>query len=254
VEKNFREADRLQGSVITTWIELQTGLNTHFDSSKDPVASMEPGNGIRQLLEKKEGMFRKHMMGKRVNYACRSVISPDPYIGANEIGIPLAFAKTLTYPAPVTPFNVHHLRRLVANGPHRYPGAVWVEEPSGRRVDLSKLNDLKREAIANRLLSNEGQMKVGRQMANGDMVLMNRQPTLHKPGIMAHRVRVLHSPTQQTIRMHYANCNTYNADFDGDEMNCHYPQDDLARSEAEHLHSPPTCSTSCPPTGARCGG
>jgi len=235
VERNLREADKIQGSVVTTWIELQTGLNTHFDSSKDPVASTEEGNGIRQLLEKKEGMFRKHMMGKRVNYACRSVISPDPYIGANEIGIPLAFAKTLTYPAPVTPFNAVQLRRLVANGPHNYPGAVWVEEPDGRRVDLSKLDDLKREAIANRLLSNRGQMKVGRQMANGDMVLMNRQPTLHKPGIMAHRVRVLHSPTQQTIRMHYANCNTYNADFDGDEMNCHLPQDDLARSEAENI-------------------
>tara|TARA_B110000971_G_scaffold154822_1_gene158222 strand:- start:82 stop:759 length:678 start_codon:yes stop_codon:yes gene_type:complete len=65
----------------------------------------------------------------------------------------------------------------------------------------------------------------------------NRQPTLHKPGIMAHRVRVLHSATQQTIRMHYANCNTYNADYDGDEMNCHFPQTDLARAEAEFIAS-----------------
>ena len=62
-----------------------------------------------------------------------------------------------------------------------------------------------------------------------------QQPTLHKPGIMAHRVRVLHNPTQKTIRMHYANCNTYNADFDGDEMNCHFPQSDLARAEAQYI-------------------
>lgn len=55
-------------------------------------------------------------------------------------------------------------------------------------------------------------------------MLVNRQPTLHKPGIMAHRVRVLRNPGYQTIRMHYANCNTYNADFDGDEINCHLPQ------------------------------
>jgi DNA-directed RNA polymerase I subunit RPA1 len=61
------------------------------------------------------------------------------------------------------------------------------------------------------------------------------QPTLHKPGIMAHRVRILHNPTQKTIRMHYANCNTYNADFDGDEMNVHYPQNDLARAEAQYI-------------------
>jgi len=97
----------------TTWIELQTGQNRHFDSLKDPVSSIEMGNGIRQLLEK-EGMFRKHMMDKCVNYACRSVISPDPYIGVNEIGVPLAFAKTLTHPAPVLPFNVSHFHQLVA--------------------------------------------------------------------------------------------------------------------------------------------
>lgn len=59
------------------------------------------------------------------------------------------------------------------------------------------------------------------------LLLNNSQPTLHKPGIMAHRARVLRNPKQQTIRMHYANCNTYNADFDGDEMNCHFPQDEV---------------------------
>jgi DNA-directed RNA polymerase I subunit RPA1 len=54
---------------------------------------------------------------------------------------------------------------------------------------------------------------------------------------MGHRVRVLHNPTQKTIRMHYANCNTYNADFDGDEMNCHFPQNDIGRAEAQYIAS-----------------
>lgn len=75
-----------------------------------------------QVLEKKEGIFRKHMMGKRVNYACRSVISPDPYIGTTEIGIPLRFAKELTYPQPVADWNVEVLRELVENGTDIYPG------------------------------------------------------------------------------------------------------------------------------------
>ena len=225
--------------LITTWIDLQTNYNCYFDSAKDPTAASTERvpPGIRQLLERKEGIFRKHMMGKRVNFACRSVISPDPYIGTNEIGLPVKFAKTLTYTTPVTVHNIDEMRQLVTNGPDNYPGAVWVEEASGRRFELARMSEIKREAFAARLLSGSGQMKVGRQLRDGDMVLMNRQPTLHKPGIMAHRVRVLHSQTQQTIRMHYANCNTYNADYDGDEMNCHFPQTDLARAEAEYIAS-----------------
>jgi DNA-directed RNA polymerase I subunit RPA1 len=115
------------------------------------------------------------MMGKRVNFACRSVISPDPYIGTNEIGIPLYFAKVLTYPTPVTTLNVTEMRNLVIRGPHNYPGASWVELPSGQRLELDKMQQQKREALAARLLSSNGIVKVGRQLRNGDMVLMNRQ-------------------------------------------------------------------------------
>jgi len=229
------EKDAIQARAISTWIDMQTTINCYIDSSKDPSAasSQNVPNGIRQLLEKKEGIFRKHMMGKRVNFACRSVISPDPYIGTNEIGLPQYFAETLTYPTPVTALNVAEMRRLVIRGPKQYPGARWVELPNGRRIELTKMQQTKREAIAARLLSSNGIAIVGRQLRNGDMVLMNRQPSLHKPSIMAHKVRVLHSPHQKTIRMHYANCNTYNADYDGDEMNCHFPQSDIARAEAE---------------------
>jgi len=227
--------DDMQARAISVWIELQTTVNCYIDSSKDPsaTASTMGPNGIRQLLEKKEGIFRKHMMGKRVNYSCRSVISPDPYIGTNEIGLPLYFAEVLTYPTPVTDLNVSEMRKLVIRGPKNHPGACWVELPNGRRLDLDRMEEHKREALAARLLSSNGIATVGRQLRNGDMVVMNRQPTLHKPSMMAHRVRVLHDPKQKTIRMHYANCNTYNADYDGDEMNCHFPQSDIARAEAE---------------------
>ena len=109
------------------WIELPTQLNCFKDSSKDPSSNMNPALGIRQLLERKEGIFRKHMMGKRVNYACRSVITPDPYIGANEIGLPRYFAETLTYPTPVTDINIAEMRELVERGPLNYPGVRWVQ-------------------------------------------------------------------------------------------------------------------------------
>mmetsp|Transcript_27715 Transcript_27715/g.66796 ORF Transcript_27715/g.66796 Transcript_27715/m.66796 type:complete len:1765 (-) Transcript_27715:143-5437(-) len=235
VRTNF--ANNEQANAYKAWIELQTQINCFMDSSKDPSANVNPTMGIRQILERKEGIFRKHMMGKRVNFACRSVISPDPYIGTNEIGLPRYFAETLTYPTPVTDINISEMRELVERGPFQYPGARWVEI-NNQRMDLSKQDPHQREAIAARLLTHARRGRpaiVGRQLRDGDMVLMNRQPSLHKPSIMAHEVRVLHNPTQKTIRMHYANCNTYNADYDGDEMNCHFPQSDLGRSEAKYI-------------------
>eukprot|EP00548_Thalassiothrix_antarctica_P002369 CAMPEP_0194143518 /NCGR_PEP_ID=MMETSP0152-20130528/12684_1 /TAXON_ID=1049557 /ORGANISM="Thalassiothrix antarctica, Strain L6-D1" /LENGTH=1793 /DNA_ID=CAMNT_0038842973 /DNA_START=122 /DNA_END=5503 /DNA_ORIENTATION=+ len=246
------EKQKRQNRALQQWIELQTTLNTLIDSSRYPNSYERDNNGIRQLLEKKQGLFRKHMMGKRVDFACRSVISPDPYVGANEVGLPLYFAKTLTFPEAVNPRNLSHMQNLIARGPHNHPGACWVEFRPGQRLILERMDSNERRAVADRLaimlqrgmagIGEEGKKHntkfspiVGRQMINGDMVLMNRQPTLHKPGIMAHKVRILHNKTQKTIRMHYANCNTYNADFDGDEMNCHFPQNYLARAESEHI-------------------
>lgn len=128
--------------LVSLWLDLQTAVNCYLDSAKDPnpLANNAGGNGIRQLLERKEGLFRRHMMGKRVNYCCRSVISPDPHIGTDEIGIPVLFAKTLHYPTPVTNWNVKLMRQLVENGPDIYPGkfeiifCCTVYAPLGRAV------------------------------------------------------------------------------------------------------------------------
>lgn len=176
VRSNF--ASNSEALAYKFWIDLQTHVNCYMDSAKDPSLNQNAAPGIRQLLERKEGMFRKHMMGKRVNYCCRSVISPDPYIGTNEIGIPRYFVETLTYPTPVTDINIEEMRRIVERGPKQYPGARWVEFPD-RRVDLSKMDAHQRGAIAARLLSHARKggkpAIVGRQMKDGDMVLMNRQ-------------------------------------------------------------------------------
>ncbi|KAJ6439154.1 DNA-directed RNA polymerase I subunit RPA1 [Purpureocillium lavendulum] len=220
--------------------ELQEGVNALIDKNKNPVqgaAAKRNEDGIKQLLEKKEGLFRKNMMGKRVNYAARSVISPDPNIETNEIGVPPVFARKLTYPEPVTNHNFRDLRQAVINGTDTWPGAIAIENEQGQVQSLRNKSVDERTALANQLLvpSNPSvagtkSKKVHRHITNGDVVLMNRQPTLHKPSIMGHRVRVL--PGEKTIRMHYANCNTYNADFDGDEMNMHFPQNEIARAEA----------------------
>lgn len=221
-------------------VGLQDAVNSLVDRDRNPIrgaAGKRNEDGIKQKLEKKEGLFRKNMMGKRVNYAARSVISPDPNIETSEIGVPPVFAKKLTYPEPVTSHNFREMQQAVINGPDKWPGAAAIENENGQIINLKKKSVEDRVALANQLLapSNHSQggtrgKKVHRHLGNGDVVLMNRQPTLHKPSIMGHRVRVL--PGEKTIRMHYANCNTYNADFDGDEMNMHFPQNELARAEA----------------------
>ncbi|KAI3612276.1 dna-directed rna polymerase i subunit rpa1 [Moniliophthora roreri] len=241
-------------SLLELLIQLQINVNSFMDSSKNPTPVRQgklPPAGVKQGLEKKEGLFRKHMMGKRVNYAARSVISPDVNIEPNEIGIPPVFAKKLTYPEPVTPFNFHKLRQQVINGPRVHPGASMVEFEDGHQVSLDKLSVDQRTAIANQLLTpQEGDRstpgrkglhtrtvavnkKVYRHLEDGDILILNRQPTLHKPSMMTHKARILHG--EKTIRMHYANCNSYNADFDGDEMNIHFPQNHVARAEAEMI-------------------
>ena len=109
----------LKGEGLDLWLRLQGEVNNYVDSSKYTNRDQPPG--IKQLLEKKEGLFRKHMMGKRVDFCCRSVISPDPFLASGEIGMPVVFARKLSYPEPVTPHNVDHLRRLVQNGPDQWP-------------------------------------------------------------------------------------------------------------------------------------
>lgn len=225
------------------WTELQEGVNSLIDRNLNPVqgaAAKRNEEGIKQKLEKKEGLFRKNMMGKRVNYAARSVISPDPNIETNEIGVPPVFARKLTFPEPVTSHNFKDMQQAVINGVDKWPGASAIENENGQTINLRNKSLEDRIALANQLLaptnttsSGLKNKKVYRHLANGDVVLMNRQPTLHKPSIMGHRVRVL--PGEKTIRMHYANCNTYNADFDGDEMNMHFPQNEVARAEALQL-------------------
>ncbi|KAJ2849957.1 hypothetical protein IWW36_002266 [Coemansia brasiliensis] len=242
-------------NVINSWVRLQQAVNNAMDSSKNPTLGKNgraPDPGIRQILEKKEGLFRQNMMGKRVNYAARSVISPDPNLESDEVGVPPVFARKLTFPEPVTPYNVKEMRQLVINGPETWPGAESVQNEDGSLVYLRQLSHESRVALANQLLTPQesvagvrglGNMfttratmvnkKVYRHLRNGDMVVMNRQPTLHRASMAGMRARVL--PGERTLRFHYLNCNQFNSDFDGDEMNMHFPQSESARSELRNI-------------------
>ncbi|GMM41321.1 DNA-directed RNA polymerase I core subunit [Hanseniaspora uvarum] len=240
---SFEDKKIIFNRLMNAFVTIQNDVNAFIDSTKAPTNGGKlPNPGIKQALEKKEGLFRKHMMGKRVNYAARSVISPDPNIETHEIGVPPVFAKKLTYPEPVTNYNIASMRQAVINGPDVWPGATQIQNEDGTLVSLVSMSLEQRKALANQLLTPSStnnpnvqtlSKKVYRHINNDDIVIMNRQPTLHKASMMGHKVRVL--PTEKTLRLHYANTGAYNADFDGDEMNMHFPQNENARAEALHL-------------------
>ena len=207
----------------TVWKELQSHVDHVLDREMNRSAKGSTGWGFKQLIERKQGLFRMHMMGKRVNFAARTVITPDPNIAIDEIGLPEVFAKKLTYKVPVTPWNVKALQEMVKNGPNVHPGALYIENAdTGIRVAISEDDPNKRQAQAKTLLAPAGTEPgtegfgtkyVYRHLKNGDAMLLNRQPSLHKPSIMSHRARVLKG--EKVMRLHYAICKSYNADFDG---------------------------------------
>lgn len=196
---------------------------------------------VLESFAKKEGLFRMHMMGKRVNQACRSVISPDYMLEPNEVLLPRPFARALTFPELVSSFSparMLFLKRCVMNGPDVYPGATHLEIglPTGetRFVDLHVPEVIRRQhAMKYFAMAQSGSLTVHRHILDGDRLIFNRQPTLHKVSMMGYRAKVLSG--LKTLRFHYVNGSSYNADFDGDEMNIHVVQSLEAKAELECL-------------------
>ncbi|MHC1596882.1 MAG: DNA-directed RNA polymerase subunit A' [Methermicoccaceae archaeon] len=222
-----KEAGAPQLIVEDLWELLQYHVTTFLDNEVSGVPparhrSGRPLKTLSQRLKGKEGRFRGSLSGKRVNFSARTVISPDPNLGINEVGVPQRVAEQLTVPLNVTSFNIEECRSYVRRG-ERHPGANYVERPDGRRV---KVMDANAEELAEMI--GPGWV-VERQLKDGDIVLFNRQPSLHKLSIMAHQVKVLPG---KTFRLNPAVCPPYNADFDGDEMNLHVPQTQEAQAEA----------------------
>jgi len=178
---------------------------------------------FKQRLVGKEGRVRGNLMGKRVDFTARSVITADPNLSIDQVGVPISIAKTLTVPERVTEYNLERMRALVTTGCEDHPGANYIVKGTVRK-DL-------RYASASDIAVRVGDI-VERHLDNDDVVLFNRQPSLHKMSIMGHRVRVL---PWSTFRLNLSVTTPYNADFDGDEMNMHVPQSLAARTEAEQF-------------------
>ncbi len=213
------------------WDLLQYHVTTYFDNSitQIPPARHRGGQPLKTLTERiksKEGRFRHNLAGKRVNYAARAVISPDPKISFNEVGIPKIVAMELTVPERVTEWNIEWLKEFIKLGPKEYPGANYVIRPDGKK---KKITDDTREQLLTEL---QPGYIVERHLRDNDISVFNRQPSLHRMSIMSHRIKVLPG---RSFRLNPSVSNPYNADFDGDEMNLHIPQYEEARAEAEIL-------------------
>jgi len=211
------------------WDLLQYHVTTFFDNSitKIPPARHRSGQPLKTITERikgKEGRIRHNLAGKRVNFSSRTVISPDPQLKLNEVGVPYEIAGILTVNEKVNSMNLEKLKKIIMN--EKYPMANYVIRPDGRRKRITP--ELKEEI----LVELEQGYVVERQLIDGDVVLFNRHPSLHKASLMAHFVKVL---PYKTFRIHPATAPPYNADFDGDEMNIHVPQTEEARAEAKIL-------------------
>eukprot|EP00854_Cymbomonas_tetramitiformis_P009466 gene9466-11218_t len=212
---------------------VQFHIVTYFDNTiagypRSYTRTGRPIKSISQRLKGKEGRVRGNLMGKRVDFSARSVITPDPNLSLDELGVPWTIALNLTFPEVVTPYNMERLQTLVEFGPHPPPGqtgARYIIKEDGQRVDLRFL-----KKSSDRVLENG--YKVERHLQTGDLVLFNRQPSLHKMSIMGHRVRVM---PYSTFRLNLSVTGPYNADFDGDEMNMHVPQSVESKAECQEL-------------------
>jgi DNA-directed RNA polymerase II subunit RPB1 len=212
--------------------KLQYDVATYVDND---IKGLEPsaqrsGRPLRTLKSRfgaKTGRVRGNLMGKRVDFSARSVITPDANIELDELGVPEEIAINLTFPEIVSPYNRDRLLGYVKNGPDKHPGAKSVYlKADDRTVSLRYVNP---DTIDIR----EGDV-VHRHLIHGDIVLFNRQPSLHKASMMAHRVVVL---PYSTFRLNVSATRPYNADFDGDEMNMHVPQSIASATELRYIAS-----------------
>ena len=221
--------------VIEDWTTvLQYYIATMIDNRIPGVAAVAQRSGralksIKERLVGKQGRVRGNLMGKRVDFSARSVITPDANLGIRELGVPLKIAKNITFPLHVNKRNKEFLTKLVRNGPNVYPGANVLERKEGESISLKYVD-------RNTIVLNDGDV-VHRHLMDGDPVLFNRQPTLHRMSMMCHIVKVM--KIGNTFRMNVADTKPYNADFDGDEMNMHGPQDEESQAELMYLAAVP---------------
>lgn len=232
--------DKTNKDIVERWSLLQLNIAAYINNEQttmDTVTnrSNRPLKTLRSRIEAKKGRVRNNLMGKRVDYTARTVITADPNISINQLGIPMKVAMTLDYREVVTEQNLSVLHQLVQNGPKKYPGANAVRRKMSHGKKWTRVNLEYADRTQVRLRPGD---IVYRHLMDGDWVYFNRQPSLHKMSMMGHKAKVLKEG--DTFRLNVSVTTPYNADFDGDEMNLHVPRSYQTQVELEELASVPT--------------
>jgi DNA-directed RNA polymerase II subunit RPB1 len=206
--KNHPDEKTLVKAIEDLQYDYAVYLNNELKGvAPDTQRSGAPIRGVAQRIKTKGGLIRNNLMGKRVDFSSRTVISADPNLDVDEVGIPKCVATILTMPEIVTPLSIQELSKRVINGSDRIDGASMIEYPDGKTKKLSACPD-------RHLLQLPFGARVHRYLKNGDYVIFNRHPSLHKESLMAHRVRIMNHG--DTFRMNLVPTKPYNSDFDGD--------------------------------------
>lgn len=262
-EKNKEKKDKAISNIkfrVLTYCDNSRGKATHNTNHK-------PMLGIKERVARKGGHVRKNLMGKRCDQTGRTVVGPDPTLKMNQVAIPNEMADNLSVPVYVTSFNIDKLTDIVNAGK-----AVTIHKKNGVKlcaknaivkmgtylrhgdtitrngetfpVTNCKIKLLKDDIIKRgdktiptilpekRYIKLEVGDKVERYLQDGDVVLINRQPTLHKNSMQG--MEVVRKP-EKTIRINLANTKGFNADFDGDEFNIFVPQSQEAQIELKTI-------------------
>jgi DNA-directed RNA polymerase beta' subunit len=233
IEKGGEKTGNDQIEMLTMLLQYEVATMIDNTNKDIPQSQQRTGRPIRSLTERlksKEGRIRGNLMGKRVDFSARSVITPDPNISIDELGVPIKIAMNLTFPEIVNKYNKEEMYKIVRNGPDIYPGAKFIRKLNDGVTKRLKTMD------RNSIILEDGDV-IDRHLKDGDVVLFNRQPSLHRMSMMGHRIRVM---PYQTFRLNVCVTPSFNADFDGDEMNMHVPQSLITSEELYQLASVPT--------------
>jgi len=210
----------IKKNMATSYGDLIELVSNIFDKDDGRyVKRMSNHKSIKSMYTSKEGEIREKLIGKRVTSSARSVIGPEPTLETGQVQLPEQIVDQVPVKELVTNFNIELFTRMIREGKILN---IIQNEGKNRKLPIS-VNKKNRNTIS--IFIGD---YVYRPLVNGDYIILNRQPTIHKFGIMGHEVIIGKS---SSIKINPNAASPYNADFDGDEMNVHVPQTEAARRE-----------------------
>jgi DNA-directed RNA polymerase beta' subunit len=222
---------------------LVKGVNPTQSANRGFTTGTRPLKSITKDMTGKEGKIRSNCLGARTTNMGRSTISCNCSFKIDELGIPIAMARTLQIKEIVQHYNIEYLMKYIINGTSHYPGCTLIVKANGTKYNAA--------------IFDKSQLEIGdsifRDLVDGDLVFFNRQPTLDSASIGVHKIKVIMNPNIKTIPFNVLACTFYHADFDGDQMNVGALKINTSRAEAKYLSGVENHFISIGTSSPKCG-